>query len=33
MSAAVLGEMATAVEEFLDQVLWPAPSASVLSQK
>ncbi|NES16088.1 MULTISPECIES: alpha/beta hydrolase [Micromonospora] len=26
-SAAVLGEVATAVEEFLDQVVWPAPSA------
>lgn len=24
-SAAVLGEMATAVESFLDRVLWPAP--------
>ncbi|MCW3838635.1 alpha/beta hydrolase [Micromonospora yasonensis] len=26
-SAAVLGEIATAVEDFLDQVLWPAPPA------
>ncbi|MEW2330709.1 alpha/beta hydrolase [Micromonospora chersina] len=25
-SAAVLGQMATAIEEFLDRVLWPAPS-------
>jgi hypothetical protein len=25
-SAAVLGEMATAIEDFLDRVLWPAPS-------
>ncbi|MEU1685773.1 alpha/beta hydrolase [Micromonospora sp. NPDC005707] len=25
-SATVLGDMATAIEEFLDRVLWPAPS-------
>jgi hypothetical protein len=27
-SAAVLGEMATVVEDFLDNVLWPAPQSS-----
>lgn len=32
-SAAVLGEMATAVEDFLDRVLWPAPPVGSSSER
>jgi hypothetical protein len=32
-SAAVLGEMVTAVEAFLDGVLWPAPSSNISAER